>query len=65
MLARKPGRYSSCQQQHAMGSDDTQRHVRLSHLADSMTGLAARPLSGVTQTFPVTDQLMLIYEYTP
>jgi hypothetical protein len=34
------------------------------HLADSLTGFASRPLSGVKQTFPATVQLMPFYEYT-
>jgi hypothetical protein len=40
------------------------QQVRFWHLADSFIGLAARPLLGVRQTFPVTVQPTPFYEYT-
>ena len=39
-------------------------YVRYWHLADSLSGLAARPLLGVKQTFLPTVQPMPFYEYT-
>jgi hypothetical protein len=39
-------------------------NFRFWHLADSLSRLAALPLSGVKQTFPGTNQLMFFYEFT-